>query len=235
MSRGGSGDRGPGAATGQAIGAVDRVLGAAARWRAAGTSGPGVIVLAIDGHGAAGKSTIAEAVARATGAALVHTDDFFLAQPPRPAQPPRSAQPPRPARPAPPSVRPALADYYDWRRLRAQALEPLRARLGVVFGRFDWERGSGLDGTVTVEPGDLILVEGVYSAAPELRDLVDRSVFVDTPEQERLRRLRGRVKPEEWDDQWLLAEQAYFGVIRPPSSFDLIVSGADLPPELTRR
>jgi uridine kinase len=215
MSRGGSGDRGPGAATGQTIGAVDRVLGAAARWRAAGTSGPGVFIVAVDGHGAAGKSTIAEAVATATGAALVHTDDFF--------------QVPR----APLAGRPALADYYDSRRLRAQALEPLRARLGASFRRFDWERGSGLDGTVTVEPSHLILVEGVYSASPELRDLVDRSVFVDTPEQERLRRLRGRVKPEEWDDQWLLAERAYFGVTRPPSSFDLIVSGADLPPELT--
>jgi uridine kinase len=214
MSRGGSSDRGPEAATGQTIGAVDRVLGAAARWRAAGAWPPGVIILAIDGHGAAGKSTIAEAVAEATGAALVHTDDFF------------HSQPLHPGCPAP--ARPALADYYDWRRLRAQALEPLRARLGASFRRFDWERGSGLDGTVTVEPNALILVEGVYSSAPELHDLVDRSVFVDTPEPERLRRLRGRVKPEEWDDQWLLAERAYFDVIRPPSSFDLIVSGADL-------
>jgi uridine kinase len=210
---------GRGAATGQTSMAVDRVLEAAARWRTTGAPGPGVVIFAIDGHGAAGKSTIAEAVATATGAALVHTDDFFQAPP---------------ARPGPPS-RPALADYYDWRRLRAQALEPLRARLGAAFRRFDWERGSGLDGTVTMEPSDLVLVEGVYSASPELHDLVDRSVFVDTPEQERLRRLRGRVKPEEWDDQWLLAERAYFDVIRPPSSFDLIVSGADLPPELTRR
>jgi len=223
MSRGGS-DRGPGAATDQTLGAVNRVLDAAARWRAAGASGPAVFILAIDGHGAAGKSTIAEAVATATGAALVHTDDFFQVPPALLATPG-----------LPPPARPALADYYDWRRLRTQALEPLRARLGAAFRRFDWERGSGLDGTVTVEPSDLILVEGVYSASPELGDLVDRSVFVDTPEQERLRRLRGRVKPEEWDDQWLLAERAYFGVIRPPSSFDLIVSGADVPPELTRR
>jgi uridine kinase len=203
------------AADGQAVGAVDLVLEAAARWRAAGGSGPGVIVIAIDGHGGAGKSTIAEAVAKATGAALVHTDDFFQA--PTPCPGPRAAQ----------AVRLVLADYYDWRRLRAQALEPLRAGRGAAFRRFDWERGSGLDGTVTVEPSDLILVEGVYSAAPELGDLVDRSVFVDTPEQERLRRLRGRVMPEEWDDKWLLAEHAYFDVIRPPSAFDLVVSGAD--------
>ena len=192
-------------------GSAERVIRAAATWQAAPPGGPGVLVIAIDGHGAAGKSTIAGAVARATGAALVHTDDFFRS----PAAGPGTAAP---------GAR-AIACYYDWRRLRAQALEPLRARRGAAFRRFDWERGRGLDGTVAVEPSDLILVEGVFSASPELSDLVDRSVFVQTPEPERLRRLRRLVTPEEWDDDWLAAEQAYFGLARPPSSFDLVVPG----------
>jgi uridine kinase len=192
-------------------GSAERVIRAAATWQAAPPGGHGVLVLAIDGHGAAGKSTIAGAVARATGAALVHTDDFFRS----------SAVRPRPAA----SGAPAMTSYYDWRRLRAQALEPLRARRAATFRRFDWERGRGLDGTVAVEPSDLVLVEGVFSAAPELSDLVDRSVFVQTPEPERLRRLRRLVAPEEWDEDWLAAEQAYFGLARPPSSFDLVVSG----------
>jgi uridine kinase len=192
-------------------GSAERVIRAAATWQAAPPGGHGVLVLAIDGHGAAGKSTIAGAVAHATGAALVHTDDFFRSRAVRP-------------RPAAPGA-PAMSCYYDWRRLRAQALEPLRARRAARFRRFDWGRGRGLDGTVAVEPSDLILVEGVFSAAPELSDLVDRSVFVRTPEPERLRRLQRLVAPEEWDEDWLAAEQAYFGLARPPSSFDLIVSG----------
>jgi uridine kinase len=196
-------------------GSADRVIGAAARWQAAQPQGRGVLVVAIDGHGAAGKSTIAEAVARVTGAALVHTDDFFRSPPTPP--PPTAAG------------RLALRGYYDWRRLRAQALEPLRARRATTFRRFDWERGRGLDGPVTVEPNDLLLVEGVFSAAPELSDLVDRSVFVETPETERLRRLRRQVTPEEWDADWLIAEQAYFGLVRPPSSFDLVVTGTARP------
>ena len=196
-------------------GSADRVIGAAARWQAAQPQGRGVLVVAIDGHGAAGKSTIAEAVARATGAALVHTDDFFRSSP----------------TPPPPTAAGGLAlrDYYDWRRLRAQALEPLRARRAATFRRFDWERGRGLDGPVTVEPNDLLLVEGVFSAAPELSDLVDRSVFVETPETERLRRLRRQVTPEEWDADWLIAEQAYFDLVRQPSSFDLVVTGTSRP------
>jgi len=199
-------------------GSAGQVIRAAARWQAAQPGGRGPLVLAIDGHGAAGKSTIAGAVARATGAAIVHTDDFFRAPAAAPGRPRSAAAGGR-----------ALECYYDWRRLRAEALEPLRAGRAVTFRRFDWERGSGLDGTVAVEPRDLILVEGVFSAAPELSDLVDRSVFVETPEPERLRRLRRRVTPEEWDADWLIAEQAYFNLVRPPSSFDLVVPGTTRP------
>lgn len=189
-------------------GSAGRVIEAATRWQAAQ---PGMLVLAIDGHGAAGKSTIADAVARAAGAALVHTDDFFRAWL---AQDRRAA-----------AGGPALQRYYDWRRLRAQALEPLRAHRTATFRRFDWDRGSGLDGAVAVQPSNLVVVEGVFSAAPELSDLVDRSVFVQTPEPERLRRLRRLVTPEEWDEDWLAAERAYFGRTRPPASFDLVVPG----------
>lgn len=183
--------------------AARRVISAAAGWRAG--HGTQVLVIAIDGHGAAGKSTIAAAVAESTGATLVHTDDFFDPAAPR---------------------EPGLSGYYDWRRLRAEALEPLRAGRAAEFRRFDWERGTGLDGIARVTPGPLIVLEGVFAASPELSDLVDRSVFVDTPEPERLRRLRAQTTPSEWDDEWLKAEQAYFSLIRPPFFFDLIVSGS---------
>ncbi len=199
-------------------GAARRVVTAVVRWHAAQ---PGVLVVAIDGHGGAGKSTLAAAVAQATGAALVHTDDFF--QPPahRPGGPPAGGR--------------SMAQYYDWRRIRAQAMQRLKAGRRATFRRFDWERGGGLDGTVTVAPAALLVLEGVFSAAPELSDLTDRSVLVDTPEQERLRRLRARVTPDEWDPDWLIAERAYFGTIRPPSSFDLVVSGTGINPQASGR
>jgi para-aminobenzoate synthetase len=196
MPRGADGEAGPAAAAGLTV--------AIARWRAAR---PGLLVVAIDGHGAAGKSTLAGLAAEATGAALVHTDDFFLA----------------PSGPAGESL--PLAAYYDWRRLRADALGPLRAGHPAAFKAFDWDRGHGLGAEVSVRPGPVILVEGVFSAAPELSDLVDRSVFVDTAPPERLRRLRRLIRPDEWDAGWLAAEQAYFDRVRPPASFDLVLPG----------
>jgi uridine kinase len=186
-----------------------QVITALAGWRAAHT---GVLVVAIDGHGTAGKTTVSSLVADAVGAGLVHTDDFF-------------GQLPAPAAGQPPGRRP-LSQYYDWRRLRTQALEPLRAGRRAAFRRFDWSRGGGLDRVVWVAPASVILLEGVFSASPELSDLVDRSVFVDTPERDRLRRLHAQVAPEDWDADWLTAQESYFRLIRPTTSFDLIVSGA---------
>jgi uridine kinase len=178
---------------------IDAVTG----WRQAA---PGVLVLAIDGHGGSGKTTIANQVAGLTGAALVHTDDFFAESAPTPG------------------IQRPMASYYDWRRLREQALLPLRALRRASFRRVNWDTGGGSSGPVTVDPADLIVVEGVFSAAPELADQVDRAVFVDTPEPERLRRVRGRIAPEDWDEGWLRAEHEYF-LTRPPTSFDLIVPG----------
>jgi len=191
---------------------VRQVAAAVGRWQADRPSATLPLVVAIDGPGASGKSTIARAIAAEMPAALVHTDDFFL---------PTSGVD---------GVRRSLVDYYDWRRLRAEALAPLLAGHSASFCRFDGERGV-LGGAIAVTPSALIVLEGVFSAAPVLSDLVDRAVFVETAEPERIRRLRRLVTPEEWDNDWLAAERAYFAGVRPPSSFDLIVPGTGRVPD----
>lgn len=178
--------------------AVDQLVAAIARWR---TEVPGVLVVAIDGHGAAGKTTIASAVSLVLDAVLIHTDEYFLEA--------GEHGDPRP-----------MARYYAWEALREESLEPAIA----------WLRGEhspvpGGDAPLGTGPG-LILVEGVSSAAPALADLVDRSVFVDTAEPLRLERLHDRISDEDWDEDWLYAERLYFAS-RPPDSFDLVVPGAD--------
>jgi len=104
-----------------------------------------------------------------------------------------------------------------------------------VFHAFDWDLGAIAGKQTRVEPSDLVLLEGVYSGAPELRDLVDRAIYVDTPETVRLRRLHDRVAPEEWDEQWLWAEREYFAHTRPLHSFDFVISGTDAEPPVPSR
>ncbi len=152
-----------------------------ASWQAE-HSGP--LVIAIDGYGASGKTTIASELELALDAAIVHTDHYYEDHG-------RFGAEPHP-----------MAQYYHWEALRRECLES------------------------TIEDGaSLILVEGVSSAAPALADLIDRTVFVETPESVRLERLHQRVTDEEWDEDWLQAERVYFAS-RPPESFDLVVAGA---------
>jgi uridine kinase len=187
---------------------VERVIAELNAWR---RDAVGVLVVALDGHGASGKTTIARGVVAATGAALVHTDDFFRE---RRASLPTGAAP--------------LADYYDWPALRTQALEPLRAGRPATFPRRHWEEPESAGREIVIEPRSVVVLEGVSAATPELADLVDRCVLVATPESERLRRLHGRIADQDWDADWLQSEQAYFDS-RPASIFDLIVPGVTAP------
>src|SRR5208282_4979062 len=82
-------------------------------WRGANR---GVTIVAIDGYGASGKSTIADLLCPRTGASLVRTDDFFLPAARHPDAGGTAAESGR-----------LITSFYDLRRLRAEALEPLRA------------------------------------------------------------------------------------------------------------
>jgi uridine kinase len=166
-----------------------QIIAATRVWQAV-ADGP--LVVAVDGHGAAGKTTLATESANTLGAELIHTDDFFHA-----------------ARVIGAGEMP-MAQYYDWSRLRGEALAPALA--------------SGKH---------VILVEGVSAGTPALSDLVTHAVFVQTPEPVRLERLHGRLTREEWDEDWLAVERVYFRA-RPPESFDLIVSGATSEDKITR-
>lgn len=177
---------------------------AIARWR---VDVPEPLVVAIDGHGAAGKSTLAGEVAAAVGATVVRLDDFF-----------------REAGNVGVEGVP-MSSYYDWERVRVGALEPLLAGRSARFAAFDWETNRFLPGQVSLVPAGVVLVEGVSAAAPALAGLVARSVLVQTPEVERERRLHERISDEIWDQRWLDEERAYFA-LRPPEWFDLVVSGS---------
>ncbi len=185
----------------------------------------GPVVVAIDGYGASGKTTCAGLLAGRLGASVVHTDDFF--------QQPRATSRDTKRHGV------DLSTYYDWQRLRDEALEPLRDGRSISYRSYDWERRALSEDRLELSPSWVVLLEGVLSAAPQLADLVDRAVFISTPESERMRRLRARVAPQDWDEQWLRAERTYFELVRPPSSFDLVLSGTgpwgDLATRLAKR
>lgn len=178
------------------------------------------LLVALDGGSGAGKSTLALLIAETLNAAHIPSDDFYAAHI---ADAEWDARTP---------VEKA-ADAVDWRRLRAEALEPLLAGQPARWHPFDFAALRS-DGTyppsadfVERQPARVILLDGIYSTRPELADLVDLSVLVDVPAAVRHQRLDAREDSDflkAWHARWDAAEAYYLTYVRPKASFDLVVS-----------
>jgi len=200
----------------QSSAAVSSILSLAAQ-RAAVVDRP--VVIAIDGPSCSGKSILATAVSLRSGGSVVEGDDFY-----------RSSLPTLTV-----SQREAMSDdavvdaVIDWERLRDQALLPLRARQAATFQPYDWDADDGrVAPPKTIPPADLIIVEGVYAARPELVDLVDITVYLGVDPQTRARRYAERNNDPGWARFWERGEAYYFRAIRPLASFNLQLDDQDL-------
>jgi len=167
----------------------------------------------IDGAGGAGKSTLADGVRDAMrgNASIIRCDDFY-----RPLNKAKYA-----------SLTPeeAYQNYFDWRRLRDDALIPLRGGIPARYRRYDWSLDQ-LAEWIELEPREIVIVEGVYSTRPELRAVFDVAIFVETPRDERMRRMRARGRDSaSWIERWMAAEEWYLEHIDPASTADLVIAG----------
>ena len=172
-----------------------------------------VTIVAVDGHSAAGKSTLARALAAEFDrVALIHGDDFYRVM----DESARAALDPAQG-----------ADlYYDWQRLRDEVLTALRAGRPATFQRYDWDTNQLSAGSVTIQPVPVVVVEGLFVSRPELGSLIDFSVLVTATEERRARRQRARADASSlWLQRWDAAERWYFHNTRPAETFDAVLPG----------
>ena len=196
--------------------AVSSILGLTAQ-RQAKVDRP--VVIAIDGPSCAGKSILATAVALRSGAAVLEGDDFYRNTLPRLTLSQREAM----------SDAAVVAAVIDWERLQDQALLPLRAGESATFQPYDWNADDGrLAPPKTIPAANLIIVEGVYAARPELADLVDVAVYLGIDPQTRARRYAERGNDPDWVRFWERGEAYYFSTVRPRASFDLQLDAEEL-------
>lgn len=183
--------------------------------------------VALDGRSGSGKSTLAASVARILDASttgermvtVIGCDDFYAGG---------SAQRWDERTPIE-----RASQVIDWRRQRG-LLETLRATGRAEWRPFDWDADDWDTDIVplrreprqcTVTP--VVVLEGAYSARPELHDLLDLRVLLDTPTDLRLRRLlarEGESYQADWSARWSGAEDHYFGTVMRRGDFDLVLT-----------
>jgi predicted kinase len=171
------------------------VLGALVGLGALGRTG----WVGVDGFGAAGKTSLAAAVAAAVpGAVVVHVDDF------------------------------ARAGVRGWERDRfaTQVVEPLLAGRPGRYQRWDLITDVGLDWLV-VPVGVLVIVEGVSATDDRLPVPWDVTLWVEAAADVRWQRIAERDTDPAlrhlWLTDWLPSEQAYEREQNPRNRVDAVV------------
>jgi uridine kinase len=168
------------------------------------------VLIAIDGHSAAGKTTLARAIQYAfPKTKIIHADDFYRVMNETERQILDAEK--------------GYQLYYDWQRLESQVLLPLSKNLQSCYQKYDWHHNQ-LSDWITVPSEGIIIIEGCYSSRPELKDYYDITILVDTDTQKRMERQMIRADAsQEWIERWDAAERFYMEKYQPLSYVDYLV------------
>ncbi|MDB5178253.1 MAG: hypothetical protein JWN01_196 [Patescibacteria group bacterium] len=158
-------------------------------------------VIAIDGGGGAGKTTLASGLsAQLGGMPIVHIDDFISG---------------------------AQAPDVWWQRLCDDVLKPLGQNQTAHYQRFDWDANQ-LAEWHDIAPGGTVILEGVSSLRPEFRPYLSYGIWIETPEAVRIDRAlaRGQHGIEQWRE-WAKWDANHLARNKPDKYADLVVYGGN--------
>jgi len=153
-------------------------------------------IIAIDGHAASGKSTLAKGLKSVIGAEIVHMDDFFLPSELRTAE--RLNEP---------------GGNIHYERFTQEVLPYLADKDEAFEYRIFNCNIMDYDGVRKVEPSPWRVVEGTYSQHPTFDEYMNIRVFsnIDTKTQmERIVARNGERLAEMFATKWIPMEQKYF-------------------------
>ena len=161
------------------------------------------ILLTIDGPCGSGKSTLAQQLAEATGAPVIHMDDFVI--PHAQKTPERLAIP---------------GGNADAERLLAEVIAPWLAGQTAAV-RPDLCHEDRMGDAQPLPDSRLLILEGTYCNLPAIAQHASLRVFLTIDAAEQQRRLLSRVGPERlatFNARWIPLENAYFAALRLPDA-----------------
>ncbi|MBQ8278979.1 MAG: hypothetical protein IJZ23_03985 [Roseburia sp.] len=167
-----------------------------------------IIVVALDGKCASGKSTLGFYLQEMFDANLFHADDFFLQTHQRTEE--RLAE---------------VGGNVDYERLKAEVIEPMLAGASVHYRRFDCKSMTIAEGTL-IPAKRINIIEGSYCMNPYFGDIYDLKVFTEIGEAEQIENIRNRNGEEKlkvFKERWIPKEEAYFEKFRIKEQSDIVV------------
>ena len=171
-----------------------------------------MLVVAIDGRCASGKTTVAEQLSRITGAGIVHMDDFFLPANLRTDK--RLAEP---------------GGNVHYERFYEEVLPRLGDRSEFGYHRFDCSKmqlGENVIVPAGTKDGFVRVVEGAYSLHPYFGEYADIRVFSQVEKEEQLRRIANRDGEAvlfTFREKWIPMEETYFKAFSIRESADMVI------------
>lgn len=152
-------------------------------------------VIAIDGRSASGKSTVADALAAALNADIVHMDDFFL--------PKELRTPERLA---------STGGNVHYERFIRQVLPCIAKNEEFEYDIFSCQT-MDFSGKRKICSRKCRIVEGSYSCHPEFGSYADITVFSDIDSDEQIKRIikrNGDKAAKLFAEKWIPMEEQYF-------------------------
>lgn len=166
------------------------------------------VIVAIDGFGGAGKSTLAKDLQNELqSATVVEVDDFYVFG----------------------MLSDANKSNFDRARLKEQVLEPLKQGKLASYQK-SIDEDNPLSDFFDVPQVTYIILEGVSSLHPDILDYIDFKIWLDVPADVAKRRMperdtrAGKEHGDELWSHWTNTYQEYKDLHRPDLLADLIVN-----------
>jgi uridine kinase len=165
-------------------------------------------IIAVSGVGGAGKSTLANLVAKEINAPVIGVDSFMKDR--------------------------TISGYSNWEimdfaRLEREVILPFLASANPLeYGHFDWSANKVIK-TISVSHNGKIMIEGVGLFRPELNRRFAYKIWVDCPAETATERGKKRDRDEyqnpqdeHWDGIWKKNDEEYLAAFKPKETADFV-------------